>query len=202
MFCVFFWILRYQQDRAKSLQNSKFWSPYSWKVSFWLWNSEFEWAFFWFLTPVCYSWTVLLRRRGGSAKKKVLSGMVGFLSVAYSLWTVNAIKSFHSFQAGMSQVGSKQHLWWQFWSIWSDIAPVGLCLRPAGAQHLMWVESLFWTHVRCFSVANCYPSGGFLKARQVSGPLQSRGLVLLLVPELLSKEQPSWQSKTEAFCLS
>lgn len=44
---------------------------------------------------------------GGSTGKKVFSGMLGFFSVAYSLWTVNASKNFHSFQAGTSPVGNE-----------------------------------------------------------------------------------------------
>lgn len=145
--------------------------------------------FFWFLTLSCYSLTVLPWSRAGSKSKKVLSGMVVVLSVAYSLWTVNwyyeltLFSSWHitSGKWAAPAVAVVEHLKWQ-------CPHVGLPLRPAGAHHLIWEESFFQACIRCFPVANCYPSGVFLKARHVLEPLQSRGLVLLLVPELLSKK--------------
>lgn len=79
--------------------------------------------FFWFLILVCYSLTVLPWRRGAVQGRRCFLEQ-WFLSVAYSLWTVNAVKNFHSFQAGTSQAGSEQQLQLQFWSIWSGTAPV------------------------------------------------------------------------------
>lgn len=133
---------------------------------------------------------IAIKRCRGS-RRKVLSGTVWVLSIAYSLQRVSAIKNFHSFQAGASSVGNKWHLQWQPWNTWSHAAPVlgfawgqqvpewnqpfgltsdAFLLQTAAFQCYFSKQGRFWDF--------CNPAKKKKK--------KSRVLVPLLVPELLS----------------
>lgn len=115
-------------------------------------------------------------------RKKVFSGMVWFLSVAYSLSTVNTIKNFHS---SSWQVGSVAPAVAILKCLKWHCPCVELFLRPAGA--LVWEESFFWTCKGCFPLGNCYPFGSISQSKADFRTFAIPRVSTSAWPELFSK---------------